>query len=77
MVLDTTLFNIQHYKVQIKAKVEQSREKVLRSPLHLGVVANEKGAFGSHLTTVTNFAYLPNPSATSKVVTLSQFWSRV
>ena len=26
MVLDTALFNIQHYKVRIKGKVEQSRE---------------------------------------------------
>ena len=26
MVLDTTLFNTQHYKVRIKGKVEQSRE---------------------------------------------------
>ena len=26
MVLDTALVNIQHYKVQIKGKVEQSRE---------------------------------------------------
>ena len=26
MVLDTSLFNTQHYKVQIKGKVEQSRE---------------------------------------------------
>ena len=27
MVLDTSLFNTQHYKVRIKGKVEQSREK--------------------------------------------------
>ena len=27
MVLDATLLNIQHYKVQIKGKVEQSRGK--------------------------------------------------
>ena len=26
MVLDTSLFNTQHYKVRIKGKVEQSRE---------------------------------------------------
>ena len=26
MVLDTALLNIQHYKVRIKGKVEQSRE---------------------------------------------------
>ena len=28
-----------------------------QSPLHLGVVATEKGAFGSPLTTVANFTY--------------------
>ena len=27
MVLDTVLFNTQHYKVRIKSKVEQSRER--------------------------------------------------
>ena len=27
MVLDTSLFNAQHYKVHIKGKVEQSRER--------------------------------------------------
>ena len=27
MVLDATLLNTQHYKVQIKGKVEQSRER--------------------------------------------------
>ena len=27
MVLDATLFNTQHYKVRIKGKVEQSKEK--------------------------------------------------
>ena len=26
MVFDATLFNVQHYKVRIKGKVEQSRE---------------------------------------------------
>ena len=27
MVLDTSLFNTQHYKVYIKGKVEQSKER--------------------------------------------------
>ena len=27
MVLDTSLLNTQHYKIQIKGKVEQSRER--------------------------------------------------
>ena len=51
MVLDATLLSTQHYKVRIKGKVEQSRES---PPLHLGVVAIEKGAFGLPLTKVTN-----------------------
>ena len=32
MVLDVTLLNIQHYKVKIKIKVEQSSEGVAPSP---------------------------------------------
>ena len=55
MVLDATLLNTQHYKVKIKGKVEQSRGKEQCSPLHFGVVAIEKGAFGSPSTTVANF----------------------
>ena len=47
MVLDTSLLNTQLYKVRIKGKVG-------RPPLHLGVVAIEKGAFWSPLTTVAN-----------------------
>ena len=58
MVLDTSLLNTQHYKVHIKGKVEQSRERSIALPLHLGVVSIEKGAFWSPSTTVTNFTYL-------------------
>ena len=47
MVCDTSLLNTQHYKVYIKGKVEQSRERSSAPPLHLGVVAIEKGVFGS------------------------------
>ena len=54
MVLDPSLLNTQHYKVRIKGKVEQSRK---RSSTLLGVVAIEKGAFGSPSTTVTNNTY--------------------
>ena len=50
MVLDTSLLNTQQYKVRIECKVEQSREKSSTLPLHLGVVAIEKGAFRSLLT---------------------------
>ena len=54
MVLDASLFDTQQYKVCIKGKVEQSRERSC-APLHLGVVAIEKGAFWSPSTTVDNF----------------------
>ena len=57
MVLDASLLNIQHYKVRIKGKVEQSRERI-SAPLHIGVAAIEKGAFGLPSTMVANFTYL-------------------
>ena len=43
MVLDTTLLKTQQYKVRIKDKEEQSRERS-SAPLHLVVVAIEKGS---------------------------------
>ena len=46
MVLYTSLLNTQQYKVRIKGKVLQSREKNI-----------EKGAFGSPPTKVANFTY--------------------
>ena len=46
MVLDVTLLNTQHYKVRIKGKVEQSRERISAFPLHIGVVAIEKEPSG-------------------------------
>ena len=52
MVLDTFLLNTQQYKVHIKDKVEQSRERS-STPLHLNVVAIEKGVFWLPSTTVT------------------------
>ena len=54
MVLDTSLLNTQQYKVRIEAKVGQSSERN-SAPLHLSVVAIEKGAFWSPSTTVANF----------------------
>ena len=56
MVLDVSLFNTKHYKVRIKGKVEKSWERS-SAPLHLGVVAIEKRAFGSPSTMVTNFTF--------------------
>ena len=47
-----------HYKITIEGKVERSREWSSALSLHLGVVAIEKGAFGSPSTKVTNFIYI-------------------
>ena len=58
IVLDTYLLNTQHYKVHIKDKVEQSKERSSALPLHLSVVAIEKGVFRSPSTTVANFTLL-------------------
>ena len=49
MVLNAPLLNIQHYKVQIKSKMGKEHHH----PLHFGVVDNEKGAFRSPSTTVS------------------------
>ena len=62
MVLDASLLNTQHYKVRIKGKVEQSRERSSAPPLHLGVVAIEKGAFGLPSTMVAHFTLLTSCS---------------
>ena len=50
MVLDTSLLNIQLYKVRIKSKAEQSKERSSPDPRQLGVVAIEKGASWSPST---------------------------
>ena len=55
MVLDAVLLNTQHYKVRIKGKVEQSRERSSALPYILCVVAIEKGVFGLPSTKVANF----------------------
>ena len=47
MVLDTSLLNTQQYKVRIKGKSGAILGKEYRPPLHLGVVAIEKGTFWS------------------------------
>ena len=47
MVLDAPLLDTQHYKENIKGKVKKSRERSCAPPLHVGVEAIEKGAFGS------------------------------
>ena len=57
MILDTYLLNAQRYKVRIKGKVEQFREKKYHPPLHLDAVAVEKRAFWSPSNIVANFTY--------------------
>ena len=55
MVLDTSLLNTQQYMVHIKRAI---LEKEYQPPIHLGVVAIEKGAFWLPSTTVVNFTYI-------------------
>ena len=57
MVLDTSLLNTQQYKVLSRASGEIQWKKS-HHPLHLGVVAIEKGAFSSPSTTVVNLYIL-------------------
>ena len=57
MVLDTSLLNTQQYKVRIKGKVEQSRERSSTLLNTSSVVAIEKGAFWLPSTMVANFTY--------------------
>ena len=61
MVLGTSLLDTQQYKVRINDKVEESRERSSTLPLHLSVVAIEKGAFWSPSTTVANFLNASKP----------------
>ena len=64
MVFDASFLNTQHYKVWIKGKVKQSRERSSALPLHLGVASIEKGAFGLPSTMVADFTlHILKPSA--------------
>ena len=54
IVLNASLLNTQHYKVQIRGKVEQSRERSCTFPNNLGIVAIEKGALGLPSTAAAN-----------------------
>ena len=49
------MLNTQHYKLRIKNKVEQSRERSSAPP---GVVTIEKGAFSLLSTTVSQLTYI-------------------
>ena len=55
MVIDTDLLNTQYFKVFIKGKEEQSRERSSALLYYLDVVAIEKGVFGLPSTKVANF----------------------
>ena len=57
MVLDASLLNTKQYKVRIKGKVKQSRERS-SAPLHLSVVAIEKRAFWSPSIMIAKFTLL-------------------
>ena len=48
MVLDASLFNVQHYKLRIKGKVEQSRERSI-APLYTLVLELSKREHSCHL----------------------------
>ena len=80
------MLNTQYYKVRIKGKVEQSRERKTTLPLNLGVAVIEKETFVSPSTSVANFPYLlykiyqlnfrkylPNPSTRVRCDTMSFF----
>ena len=56
MVFDAALLSTQHYMVRIQGKWSNPGKRV-RPPLHLGVVAKEKKAFGLPSTKVANFTY--------------------
>ena len=71
MVLDTFLLITQQYKVRIKDKVEQSREKSSA----LGVEAIEKGAFWSPSTMVANFTYLQGRYVFNSQIIFCHMWS--
>ena len=58
VVHDAALLSTQYNKVRIKDKVEQSWEWSCPPPLHLGVVAIQKGVFGTPSTKVANFTYI-------------------
>ena len=78
MLLDTSWLNTQHYKERIEGKVEQSRERS-SVPQYLGVVAIEKGAFGSPTITTPTVIILifissnSNRSCTIAIIKANSF----
>ena len=58
ILLDAALLNTKFQKVRVEGKEEQSKERSSVSPLHLGVVAIEKGAYESPSTKAGNFTFI-------------------
>ena len=58
MVLDASLFNTQHYKVQIKGKVEQSWERSSAPPDTLVLKLSKREPSGHPQLKGDNFTYL-------------------
>ena len=81
MVLNTSLLNSQQYKVCIKDKVEQFRERSSTLPYASVVVAIEKGAFGSPATTVANLLYnnhlLLSPADSNNKTDINTFYNKL
>ena len=79
MVLDAALLSTRHYKVRIKGKVEQSREKSSAFPRHLGVVAIKREPSGHPrlcLSTLLFICIYPTPPLLQDVAQ-GQFFSGV
>ena len=76
MVLDNSLLNTQQYKVRIKSKVEQSKERSSALPYTI-----EKGAFWSPSTTIANFTLLTPceffPLALADSLLLNSKWQQI
>ena len=58
MVLDASLFKTRHSKVEIKGKVDQSRERSCSPRQYRSVVTKEKGTFRSPTTMVAKNIYV-------------------
>ena len=58
IILYATLLSTQHFKVQVKGKVEQTKGKESSPPRYLGEVANGKRALGSPSTRLPTLLFL-------------------
>ena len=76
MVLDASLLNTLHYKLRIKGKVEQSRERSNAFPNTFGVVAIKKAALGWQSTTVPKFTYFTIYHPYQDIIGIFPRWSQ-